>query len=172
MKVTFYIDPEGSTFAYFPDEIWDNQNNRTSYAHVGQHGACSPEYVKECKLATLEQYSDLLAELKNTGYDNLRVTNPKEKVQSLLATCKYEYTAAHSDNMRGKAMKANLKISKLPEDQFSVHSLSIKSQSDEPLGLILCSGEFLPVDMVCLNVSQLETIIMITNNFHLFYENL
>lgn len=69
-------------------------------------------------------------------------------------------------------MKSILKISKLPQDQFSVPSLKIQRKSGEDLGLILCSGEFLPVDMVCLTVPELLAIVNITENFNLFHNNL
>lgn len=62
-------DSEDQVFAFFPDEKYDDRvNMRTCYAHVGQHSACSIDYVAVCEEATPEQYKDLLAELRNIGY--------------------------------------------------------------------------------------------------------
>ncbi len=59
---------DSAVFAYFPDEIRDSQGNKTSYTHIGQHGACSYEYANECKEAKPSEYNDLKEELKNIGY--------------------------------------------------------------------------------------------------------
>lgn len=61
-------------FAYFPEIGGDNKGNKTCYAHIGQHSACSLGYVKECKLA--EDYQDLKVELIELGYD-LDILNNK-----------------------------------------------------------------------------------------------
>lgn len=64
------IDLKGSVFAYFPNEAdFDCFGNKPSYAHVGQHSACSVGYAGECNLATPEQYSSLKSELESIGYD-------------------------------------------------------------------------------------------------------
>jgi hypothetical protein len=62
--------PKGSVFAYFPNEPdFDCYGNKPSYAHIGQHSACSINYAEECKLATPDQYRALKAELESIGYD-------------------------------------------------------------------------------------------------------
>jgi len=71
--VVFYIDKDGQTLAYFPNDDADNKGNKTCYAHVGQHSACNPDYVKDLKKATPEEYKDLQAELVGQGYDDLNV---------------------------------------------------------------------------------------------------
>lgn len=38
--------------AVFPLEAWDNRSNFTCYAHVGQHGSCSREWVRGTRPAT------------------------------------------------------------------------------------------------------------------------
>jgi len=76
-KVKFLIErPEepliedGKTvFAFFPDEVADMEGNATSYAHIGQHSACSEEYADECRDATPVQYEDLKSELEGIGYE-------------------------------------------------------------------------------------------------------
>jgi hypothetical protein len=68
-NVQFLIDNEGDVFAYFPDLAFDMKGNNTSYAHIGQHSACSPDYSKECVKATPEQYKDLEQELIGLGYN-------------------------------------------------------------------------------------------------------
>jgi hypothetical protein len=63
-NVSFFIekDSDNEVFAFFPDE-------KMSYAHIGQHSACSIEYVNECKPATREQYEPLAQELRSIGYE-------------------------------------------------------------------------------------------------------
>ncbi len=77
-------EDQDDVFAYFPNEKYygnpDTSNAgygfdfkmRTSYAHIGQHSACHPDYTKECKPATQEQYKDLKSELESIGY-NLKI---------------------------------------------------------------------------------------------------
>lgn len=84
-KVLFLIDkPEDEftgdnergtlgVFAYFPEEIHHGES-KICYAHLGQHSACHPDYAKECKLATPEQYEPLRQELESIGY-NLKILN-------------------------------------------------------------------------------------------------
>lgn len=73
MKVRFYVEPSGDVMAYFPTEQWGpNDGTFTCYAHIGQHSACRPEYLKECRKAKPAEYSELLAELVSIGYDNLK----------------------------------------------------------------------------------------------------
>ena len=71
-QVKFYLekDSENEVFAYFPDLVWC-ATNKTCYAHIGQHSACHPNYVKECKEANLPQYLDLFNELQSIGYNDL-----------------------------------------------------------------------------------------------------
>lgn len=85
-KVLFLIDKpdimngefEGIPFAYFPDEIHSfngyRPDNRTCYSHLGQHSACHPDYAKQCRKATPEQYQHLKEELESIGY-NLEILN-------------------------------------------------------------------------------------------------
>lgn len=65
--VQFYVEPDGQVLAYFP-RMRHNSNAMTCYAHVGQHSACTPEYIAELTEATPEQYADLKAELESIGY--------------------------------------------------------------------------------------------------------
>ena len=70
VKVMFlYHQNNDDLFAYFPEIDGDMKGNKTSYAHIGQHSACSPDYAKECKRATKEQYEPLFKELTEmVGY--------------------------------------------------------------------------------------------------------
>ena len=73
--VLFLIEQHGEgVFAFFPEMV-HNGPFMTSYAHIGQHSACSPEYAKECKEATQDQYRELLTELTLIGYTNLKILN-------------------------------------------------------------------------------------------------
>lgn len=66
--VTFYKEEDGDIMAYFPLEYWNNSDTRTCYAHVGQHSACHPDYVKDLKVATEQEYTPLFEELTGQGY--------------------------------------------------------------------------------------------------------
>jgi hypothetical protein len=76
-KVIFYKEPFRDVMAYFP-EIDENNGQRNDlklcYSHIGQHSACAPEYINECKEAKYNEYADLLKELIGQGY-NLEVLN-------------------------------------------------------------------------------------------------
>lgn len=65
--VQFFIEPDGDVVAYFPN-MKSSGIHKTCYAHIGQHSACSPDYVKELKPATRKQYKDLKEELESIGY--------------------------------------------------------------------------------------------------------
>jgi len=90
--VKFLKDIDGDVYAYFP-QLNERRNSvayKTCYAHVGQHSACHVDYMKECKLATALEYADLLAELKQVGYEDLRVLNkpatlPADQVAALVS---------------------------------------------------------------------------------------
>lgn len=79
-KVIFKFNKrENDLFAFFPDEVADYKGNKTSYSHIGQHSACCDAYNEESRLATKEEYKDLLNELiYSIGYDDLEVLNEKE----------------------------------------------------------------------------------------------
>jgi hypothetical protein len=72
--VKFLKDEDGEVFAYFPQLKFDNQGNRTCYAHIEQHSACNAEYAAECEPALFSAYADLYQELTGIGYD-LKVLN-------------------------------------------------------------------------------------------------
>jgi hypothetical protein len=70
-------------FAFFPNENYYSKDNigyggvtkdnwqdmKTCYAHIGQHSSCHIDYAKECKNATIEEYTPLKTELEGLGYD-------------------------------------------------------------------------------------------------------
>jgi len=66
-KVSFLVN-DNEVFAYFPKISADFRGNKMSYAHIGQHSACSPEYAKESRKATPEEYEKLHKELLSIGY--------------------------------------------------------------------------------------------------------
>lgn len=90
-KVKFYMEEENTVFAYFPELPFDYKGNKTCYSHIGQHSACSPEYIKGKKLATPEQYEELLNELKGQGYDDLIVIDSRTTLSKIVCpvNCKY-----------------------------------------------------------------------------------
>lgn len=79
-EVIFYreIGSDGIVFAFFPKEKFDFRGNFASYAHIGQHSACSLDYVKDramCEPCESEsEFADLKRELESLGY-NLKVKN-------------------------------------------------------------------------------------------------
>ncbi len=66
--VKFYKEKDGQILAYFPEMA-------CGYAHIGQHCAVDKPYLKGLKLATYDEYKDLLDELIGQGYDDLIVSN-------------------------------------------------------------------------------------------------
>jgi len=84
-QIKFLIEkPEGNlpcnVFAFFPNDRHNNSNPDlfTSYAHLGQHSACSLEYANECKEANYNEFADLLRELIGQGYNDLQIMNKQE----------------------------------------------------------------------------------------------
>lgn len=64
---------QGELCAYFPAEPWDIFGNYIAcYAHIGQHGASSLDWLQKGRPATENEYAGLKKELEGFGY-NLRV---------------------------------------------------------------------------------------------------
>ncbi len=65
----------GGIIALFPTDLGTNDPyTSSSYARVGQHGSANPVGVIEITTAaTPSEYAALLEELKNLGYDDLKV---------------------------------------------------------------------------------------------------
>lgn len=91
-KVKFYII-DGEVLAVFPEEIADGQFNMLCYAHIGQHSACSKEYLRGKKLASPEQYNDLHAELIGQGYDDLQIIDARKPISKILHPVNCQYGA-------------------------------------------------------------------------------
>lgn len=74
-RVVFRRYPDGQVIALFPDIPWSGQRGEvTSYMHLGQHGAADYLHVlATARLATEDEYVDLLFELQSIGYDDLHV---------------------------------------------------------------------------------------------------
>ena len=70
IKVSFLINND-EVFAFFPEEPYTTFDDKlkTSYAHIGQHGACHVDYASESVNATEEQYTPLKIELESIGYE-------------------------------------------------------------------------------------------------------
>jgi len=80
-KVKFLYEKDSeNVFAFFPELVFQNIPvvYYTSYAHVGQHSACSIDYANECKEAGFNAYCDLLNELIGQGYNDLQILNSQE----------------------------------------------------------------------------------------------
>lgn len=72
----YYNEKENDLFAFFPQLNHGRFNDgfKVCYAHLGQHSSCHIDYLKECRLATKKEYSDLANELKSIGYE-LKILN-------------------------------------------------------------------------------------------------
>ena len=72
-----YHEQHDDLFAVFTEDKrtgTDGLKLFNSYAHIGQHSDASEGYIKECRLATPEEYKDLATELESIGY-NLEILN-------------------------------------------------------------------------------------------------
>ena len=83
--VKFYLDKyeenkPRTVFAYFPQLNYNKRlygnHQKVCYAHIGQHGSCTPLYASECEEAEEPEYKDLEKELEGLGYE-LKVLNKK-----------------------------------------------------------------------------------------------
>jgi hypothetical protein len=72
-KVLFRMDKYGEhkeVTAIFPD-LWEH-DGLTCYAHIGQHGKASVQWVyNHTRPATPEEYAELKKELEGLGYNLL-----------------------------------------------------------------------------------------------------
>lgn len=72
MKTIFRKFKDGSIIALFPYDFYNrfDVDSITSYMHVGQHGEADYSHILTItKLATEEEYKDLLLELEDIGYE-------------------------------------------------------------------------------------------------------
>jgi hypothetical protein len=94
-EVKFLVTESKEILAYFPKEHYHYEGHKdyneifTSYAHVGQHSACSKYYIAQCQEARPKEYTDLLRELEGLGY-NLKVLNSLKDFPA--ASLSYEQT--------------------------------------------------------------------------------
>ena len=68
---------DGEAFAIFPEFEFDHLGYVTSYAIVGQHSACDPDYID---LAEPARAAELRAELKRVYHDYTLVDYDTEEV--------------------------------------------------------------------------------------------
>ena len=82
-RMVFRRYPDGQVIALFPDIPWSGRRGEaTSYMHVGQHGAADYSHVvATTKPVTEKEYAGLLDELRQTGYDNMRIVK-RAKIQN------------------------------------------------------------------------------------------
>jgi len=71
-EVYFRREKDGEILAVFPDD-----KELTCYAHIGQHSACTQDYIdEETSPASKKEYADLYKELTElVGYTLKVVTN-------------------------------------------------------------------------------------------------
>lgn len=76
LPVVFRREREpGSILAVFPT-LYETGNTVTCYAHIGQHGAASPDYIlHDTTPAAPDEYAPLLAELRSI-YENPHYGEP------------------------------------------------------------------------------------------------
>lgn len=70
--VVFRKYKNGDVIALFPT-MHEGNYMINSYMHVGQHGCADYNLVYSTKPATEGEYRELLEELKQIGYENLKV---------------------------------------------------------------------------------------------------
>lgn len=90
-KVQFLFNVRmNELFAYFPEEDYNNEGLKMCYVHVGQHCGCHPDYAKESREATKNEYKDLKIELENLGYIleivPCQLLNPTKKLFKVVKT--------------------------------------------------------------------------------------
>lgn len=101
--VIFRTFKEGDVIAVMPHEV-SNFGFVTSYMHVGQHGdADYNQVLKETRLATKEEYADLLRELESIGY---KVRVLKKQSYKKYQQARIEYTN-HINNLRNNTNKSS-----------------------------------------------------------------
>lgn len=89
-KVCFRKTKDGEITAVFPFEQWDLDNHLACYVHIGQHGGCAWEWVREdTRSASESEYSDLLSELKRIGYDDLCIIRRLPSWEMIIRTFKH-----------------------------------------------------------------------------------
>ena len=58
--IGYFVDenekPNAGTVFVAINEVWNLDGDLTAYCPIGQHGAASREYIKECKEITLDEY--------------------------------------------------------------------------------------------------------------------
>lgn len=60
---------DGEVTAVFPTIPADNSGRlMTCYAHIGQHSACHPAWLRDTRPAKPEEYADLKRELESAPY--------------------------------------------------------------------------------------------------------
>lgn len=71
-RVVFKMDAEEDAMNYpcvaFLLDVSSNYGRVMSYAHIGQHGESSLDYVRDCRNANENEYSGLKQELESIGY--------------------------------------------------------------------------------------------------------
>lgn len=74
-RVVFRRFKEAEIIALFPYMPWNAHGNAvSSYMHTGQHAAADyAGVIAVTRLASGEEYRELLAELTSVGYDNLHI---------------------------------------------------------------------------------------------------
>lgn len=74
-RVVFRRYSDGQIIALFPDVPWSGRRDEIiSYMHLGQHGVADYRYVvATTKPATEKESAGLLNELRQVGYNNIRV---------------------------------------------------------------------------------------------------
>lgn len=64
-----------------------------------------------------------------------------------------------------------MKLQKIESSESTCSAISVKGDNGYPIGLILCSQEFIPADGVELSYKDMKHIMTIMENFSLFYSN-
>ena len=82
---------KGDIVAVFPCERADADGNMLSYMRIGQHSACTPEFIVEDTApssTSRDRHGDMKEHLENdVGYTELEVVENIEEATKLIGSC-------------------------------------------------------------------------------------
>lgn len=74
VHVIFKKDIESDEIiAFMPYQITNKNGNFLCYTHMDQHASCDYGYYLDCKPVKIDDYKNLLNELKDEGYDDVNI---------------------------------------------------------------------------------------------------
>ena len=81
--------------AFMPYEITNKNGDFLCYTHMGQHSSCDYGYYLNCKPVKIENYENLLNELKAVGYKDINIKIIKRINRKKYQEAYNEYISLH-----------------------------------------------------------------------------